>query len=197
MSSDFLLLAMPAIAVGAVAITGAAVVYDAVWRHPKKSRAVTKRAQRPAADLSAQAAPDLKILAAKTEYPSKRGGIDVIGGGSFEKLDLEAKLVLSMILAAKPEQDSIIKWLGEKTLTNKMLDESLAAGSSNLLREYIRSHADLAMDTVIRSVDPRQSSLAEALENAHKLMERARSANVDVQIDISDPGSPRVATPEP
>jgi hypothetical protein len=42
MSSDFLLLAMPAIGVGAVAITGAVVVFDVVRRHPKKIRSGAK-----------------------------------------------------------------------------------------------------------------------------------------------------------
>ena len=46
MSSDFSILAIPIIAVAAVAATGAIAVFDVVWRHPKKVRSKAVPADR-------------------------------------------------------------------------------------------------------------------------------------------------------
>lgn len=63
MSSSLLLLSMPAIAAAAVALTGAAVIYDVVRRHPKKKSALP-----PSIEAAYSEALDVDALARQTEF---------------------------------------------------------------------------------------------------------------------------------
>jgi hypothetical protein len=158
MSSDFLLLAMPVIAVGAVAATGAAIVFDVVRRHPKRT---IRRANRKA--RAEHLSDDVRVEDAGRALESVRGS-----PASRLFADLISRLsALDEVVPAGTSQDG------------------LPLPTARTIAAY--GNLDIAMEKVLQSVDPQQTPADEVLKNQRRLMEKARQAHVDIDFPKAAP----------
>lgn len=82
------------------------------------------------------------------------------------------------------------------TLTAATTEFEAAMWASDPTPPTVERDFDLAIDTVVRGLDPTFSSQAEAIEHAQKLTERARGVNVDVSVGVGAVGPARAGSPD-